>query len=69
MKMGDLERLNPPILLYGNTLVPEILLFFYFVLDFFHFHMFLSMFFCAFFCYTEKTKKYIRKMKNTGGLL
>lgn len=69
MKMGDLERLNPPILLYGNTLVPEILLFFYFVLDFFYFHMFLSMFFGAFFCYTEKTKKYIRKMKNTGGLL
>ena len=65
MKMGYLERLNPPILLYGNTLVPEILLFFYFVLDFFYFHMFLSMFFC----YTEKTKKYIRKMKNTGGLL
>ena len=69
MKMGDLERLNPPILLYGNTLVPEILLFFYFVLDFFYFHMFFSMFFCAFFCYTEKTKKYIRRMKNTGGLL
>lgn len=68
--MGDLERLNFPILLYGNTLVPEILLFCYFVLDFFHFHMFLSMFFCTFFCYTEKTKKYIRKMKkNTGGLL
>lgn len=42
--MGDLERLNSPILLYGNTLVPEILLFFYFVLDFFYFHMFLSMF-------------------------
>ena len=63
--MGDLERLNPPILLYGNTLVPEILLFFYFVLDFFYFHVFLSMFFC----YTKKTKKYIRKMKNTGGLL
>lgn len=69
MKIGDLERLNSPILLYGNTLVPEILLFFYFVLDFFYFHMFLSMFFCVFFCYTEKTKKYVRKMKNTGGLL
>ena len=69
MKMGNLERLNPPILLYGNTLVPEILLFFYFVRDFFYFHMFLSMFSALFFCYTEKTKKYIRKMKNTGGLL
>ena len=69
MKMGDLERLNPPILLYGNTLVPEILLFFYFVLDFFYFHIFLSMIFWSIICYTEKTKKYIRKMKNTGGLL
>ena len=68
MKMGDLERLNPPILLYGNTLVPEILLFFYFVLDFFYFHVFKYVF-LRFFCYTEKTKKYIRKMKNTGGLL
>lgn len=67
--MGDLERLNPPILLYGNTLVPEILLFCYFVLDFFHFYMFFKYVFCTFFCYTEKTKKYIRKMKNTGGLL
>ena len=67
--MGDLEQLNHPILLYGSTLVPEILLFCYFVLDFFYFYMFLSIFFCTFFCYTEKAKKYIRKMKNTGGLL
>lgn len=47
--MGDLERLNSPILLYGNTLVPEILLFCYFVLDFFHFHMFFKYVFLHFF--------------------
>lgn len=47
--MGDLERLNSPILLYGNTLVPEILLFRYFVLDFFHFHMFFKYVFLRFF--------------------
>lgn len=49
MEMGDLERLNSPILLYGNTLVPEILLFRYFVLDFFHFHMFFKYVFLHFF--------------------
>lgn len=54
--MGDLERLNSPILLYGNTLVPEILLFFYFVLDFFYFHMFLSMFFCVFSAILKKLR-------------
>ncbi len=47
--MGDLERLNPPILLYGNTLVPEILLFCYFVLDFFYFHMVFKYVFLRFF--------------------
>lgn len=47
--MWDLERLNPPILLYGNTLVPEILLFCYFVLDFFYFHNVFKYVFLHFF--------------------
>lgn len=47
--MGDLERLNSPILLYGNTLVPEILLLCYFVLDFFYFHMVFKYVFLRFF--------------------